>query len=262
MLYILIFIFGLTIGSFLNVIICRLETKKSIFFARSHCPKCGAILKWYDLIPIISFLIQKNRCRYCKKKISWQYPMVEIITGLLFLLIFFFNFAQDKNFHFINLSYYLIIVCFLIIIFVYDLRHYIIPDKIVFPGIIIALIYNFLNYGLLNTDYRLLLINLLSAFLASGFFLSLVLISKGKWMSLGDVKLVFLMGIILGWPSISFALLLSFFSGAIIGISLILFGKKGLKSQIPFGPFLSGATILVILLGSRLFYWFEALLYF
>jgi len=235
MLYIFILILGLIIGSFLNVVICRLETKESIFFTRSKCPKCGAVLKWYDLIPVISFLIQKGKCSYCGKKISWQYPVVEIVTGLLFVFVI----LIDPSLTF-RMIFYLIITCFLIIIFVYDLRHYIIPDKIVFPAIIISLIYRLDSIS--EIGYYLL-----SGFIPAVFFLSLIFISKGKWMGLGDVKLAFLMGLILGWPGILIALLLSFFSGAVIGICLILFGKKGLKSQIPFGPFLSGSTILVML---------------
>jgi len=240
MLYILIFILGLSVGSFLNVVICRLKTKETIIFNRSYCPKCRVILKWYDLIPVLSFLLQRRRCRYCKKKISWQYPVVEISTGLLFCLIF------NLQFTIFNLIYYFIIISFLIIIFVYDLKHYIIPNRIVYPGIIISLLY------LLFIAYDSLFLYLLSAFIASGFFLALVLVSKGKWMGLGDVKLAFLMGLILGWPSILLALFLSFLSGAVIGVGLIVFGKKGFKSQIPFGPFLAGSTILIMFYNLHL----------
>jgi len=249
MLYFLIFIFGLAIGSFLNVVICRLETNEPILIGRSHCPKCRTILKWYDLIPVFSFIFYKGKCCYCGKKISWQYPVVEIATGLLFLLIFNFQFSI------FNLIYYLIITCFLIIIFVYDLKHYLILDKIVFPGIIIAIIFNFL---LLSESWQF---SILSAFGASLFFLLLVLVSKGKWMGLGDVKFAFLMGLILSWPNILLGLFLSFFSGAIIGIILILFGKKGLKSQIPFGPFLVGATVFIMLYGQYLNTWYYNMLF-
>ena len=248
MSYFLIFIFGLIIGSFLNVVICRLKTKESIFFTRSKCPKCGVVLKWYDLIPVLSFLIQKGKCSYCRGKISLQYPIVEIITGLLFLQIFNFKFLILNEFlilNYLNLFYYFLIISFLIIIFVYDLRHYIIPDKIVFPAIIIAVIFN-LQFLIFN-QFLIFKFSILSALGAGLFFLSIVLLTKGKGMGLGDVKLAFLMGLILGWPSILIALLISFFPGSIIGICLILFGKKGLKSQIPFGPFLSGATIVVML---------------
>jgi len=234
MFFLFIFIFGLSVGSFLNVVICRLETKETIISNRSYCPQCRAVLKWYDLIPVLSFLFQKRRCRYCKKKISWQYPVVEIATGLLFLLIF------NLQFTIFDLIYYFIIISFLIIIFVYDLKHYIIPNKIVYPGIVISLLY------LLFVIQDSFFLYFLSAFIASGFFLALVLVSKGKWMGLGDVKLAFLMGLILGWPNIFLALFLSFLSGAVIGVGLIFFGKKGFKSQIPFGPFLAGSTILVM----------------
>jgi len=229
MLYFLIFIFGLSVGSFLNVVICRLETKESIVAKRSHCPQCGAVLKWYDLIPLLSFVFLLGKCRSCGKKINWQYPVVEIATGLLFLLFF-------------NLYFYLIIICFLIIIFVYDLKHYIIPNKVVFPAIILSFFYSIFIGSFLNF--------LLAALGASGFFLALVLVSKGRWMGMGDVKLAFLMGLILGWPNILAALFLAFLSGAVVGVALIIFGKKGLKSQIPFGPFLAGATVLVMLCGQ------------
>ena len=248
MIYFLIFIFGLAIGSFLNVVIYRLKTNESILIGRSHCPKCGAILKWYDLIPVLSFLIQKGECRYCQKKISFQYPLVEIITGLLFVLI-----LSKFGFDLLITYYLLLITCFLIVIFVYDLRHYLILDKIVFPAIIIVLFYQVFIGNFLNP--------FLSALLAGGFFLSLVIVSKGKWMGMGDVKFAILMGLILGWPNILLALFLSFFSGAIIGIILILFGKKGLKSQIPFGPFLVGSTILIMLYGHYLNTWYYNLLF-
>lgn len=242
MFYFFIFIIGLSVGSFLNVVIFRLETGESIVFQRSHCRQCGAVLRWYDLIPLLSFALALGKCRYCGRKINWQYPAVEIATGLLFLLIF------DISNLFIA-CYLLLITCFLIIIFVYDLKRYIIPDKIIYPAILIAFLFNLFNYGLRITNYGLLSY-FLAAILASSFFLSLVLISKGKWMGAGDVKLAFLMGLVLGWPNILTALFLAFLFGAIVGVALIIFGKKGLKSQIPFGPFLAGATILVMLFGG------------
>ena len=274
MLYFLIFIFGLSVGSFLNVVICRLETGESIISSRSHCPQCGAVLKWYDLIPLLSFIFLFGKCRFCRKKISWQYPAVEIATGLLFLSVILSVpsvilseaknlavFIQDPSLT-LRMIFYLITICFLIIIFVYDLRHYIISDKIVLPAITIAFIYQLSNlYPNPVEEYKLLIPYLLAALGASLFFLSLVLFSRGKWMGMGDVKLAFLMGLILGWPNILTALFLAFFSGAIIGVALIIFGKKGLKSQIPFGPFLSGATILVMLCGQYSVNWIAILVF-
>jgi len=264
MFYILIFLLGLSVGSFLNVVICRLETKEPIIRSRSRCPKCGALLKWFDLIPLISFLIQKGKCRYCGKKISWQYPLVELATGLLFLFVVLKSplatggsysiatgfFASLRMTMIMEPLFFLLVICFLLVIFVYDLKHYLIPDKIVYPAIIITL---------LNLGAKLLRIEelssqiytpLLAALLSSGFFLFLVLISKGKWLGLGDVKLAGLMGLILGWPNILLALFLAFMSGAIVGITLIVAGKKTMKSQIPFGPFLAGATLVIIIFGD------------
>lgn len=246
-IYLFIFLLGLAIGSFLNVVICRLETKEPIVKGRSHCPQCGAVLKWYDLIPVVSFLIQKGKCRYCGRGISWQYPAVEVFTGMVFVLIF-------HNFGFVDLlvsCFSSLVSCLLIIIFVYDLKHYIIPDKIVYPTILVAGIWHLVSgIFIQNTIYQLLT-TILSAFGAAVFFLLIVLVTKGKGMGLGDVKLAFLMGLALGWPSILLALFLSFMSGAVAGIGLMVAGKKDLKSQIPFGPFLAGSTILLIALNSQ-----------
>ena len=256
MFYILIFLFGLSIGSFLNVVIYRLESKEPILFSRSHCPKCGVLLKWFDLIPLVSFILTLGKCRYCGRKISYQYPLVELATGILFLMVF--NRFPISNFQILDSFFYLIIVSFLIVIFVFDLKHYLIPDKIIYPAIIIAL----LDLGLKGPNFWALKAQILAACLASGLFLSLVLISKGKWMGLGDVKLAGLMGLVLGWPNVLIALFLAFFSGAIVGIGLIMAGKKGLKSQIPFGPFLSGATLLIMVYGQYSTNLFQNLFYF
>ena len=272
-----IFIFGLIVGSFLNVVICRLKTKENFFLSRSHCPHCKKTLKWFDLIPVLSFISTFGKCRYCHKKISWQYPLVEIITGGLFLLIF--NFSayggsavggqfSISNFSLLNFCSLLIVycsllfvLCSLIVIFIYDLKHYIIPDKIVFPAIAAALIYQFTIYlpavttalqagDLRFTIYEGFLFVIFSAFLAAGFFFLIILISKGEWMGFGDVKLAFLMGLILGWPDILFALFLAFVLGALIGLILIGLKIKSIKSQIPFGPFLVAATIIMMLWGE------------
>jgi leader peptidase (prepilin peptidase)/N-methyltransferase len=144
MFYAFIFIFGLCVGSFLNVVINRLETSQSIFLTRSHCPQCKAILKWFDLIPVFSFLWLRGRCRYCGQKISWQYPLVELVTGILFVLVvylespnLFVGFPQQAEAsNLLVTGYWLLVICFLIIIFVYDLKYYLIPDKIIYPVII------------------------------------------------------------------------------------------------------------------------------
>jgi len=245
--YILIFVFGTIIGSFLNVIICRLNTRESILKNRSHCLFCKKKLSWYELIPIISFIIQLGKCRNCKKKISWQYPLVELVTGAIFLLII-------SNFFSLNALFLLFVSCFLIIIFVYDLKHYLVADIIIYPAIIVAFLYH-LQFSIFN--FQFLIFNyLLAGLITGGFFLTIVLISKGKWMGVGDVKIGVLMGLILGMPWVFIALSLAFFIGAIISIVLLAFKRKTLQSEIPFGPFLVLATFIVIFWGDILLNWY------
>jgi prepilin signal peptidase PulO-like enzyme (type II secretory pathway) len=251
------FVLGLFAGSALNCIIYRLKTGENFWWGRSFCPKCRHVLKWYDLVPVFSFLALKGKCRYCRGKISWQYPLVEISTALIFLLIFNFEFQISNQFSIFNFQnifnaiYLAIISSFLIIIFVYDLKHYIIPDKILFPAIGIVFLYNLI----LNSKF-LILNSLFSAFGAMAFFLLIFLISKGKWMGFGDVKLAFFMGLFLGYPNVLVALFLAFFFGAIIGIGLILAKKKDFKSEVPFGPFLIIGTFLALFWGDKLINWY------
>ena len=239
--YIFVFFFGLIVGSFLNCVIYRLEEGKSFLKGRSFCPDCKHTLSWQDLIPLLSFLILKGKCRYCKKPISWQYPLVELATGILFILILNFSTRPGGVILFV-------VSCFLIVIFVYDLKHYIIPDKIIYPAIAIALIFNF-QFSIFNYS-------IFSAFGAAAFFLAIVLVSRGKWMGVGDIKLAFLMGLILGFPNILAALFLAFLIGAIIGVGLIVSQKKTLKSEVPFGPFLVTGTFIALFWGENIINWY------
>jgi prepilin signal peptidase PulO-like enzyme (type II secretory pathway) len=252
---------GLFAGSALNCIIYRLKTGENFWWGRSFCPKCRHVLKWYDLVPVFSFLALKGKCRYCREKISWQYPIVETSTGLIFLLISNFS-AQGgpasggqfpiSNFYELMTTLYLLLIsCLLIIIFVYDLKHYLIPDKILFPAIGIVFLYNLI----LNSKF-LIFNSLFSALGAMAFFLLIFLVSRGRWMGFGDVKLVFFMGLFLGYPNILVALFLAFFFGAIIGIGLILARKKNFKSEVPFGPFLIIGTFLALFWGEKLINWY------
>lgn len=264
--YFLLFIFGLCVGSFLNAVIWRLEKNKSIIFGRSHCPYCRKFLEWYDLIPVLSFLFLRGRCRYCDEKISWQYPLVEIATGVLFVAVANFQFSIFNKFSITNyqlpisLLFWLYLASVLIVIFVYDLKHFIIPDKIVFPAIAISIGYHVLNI-MYAQNYVLYVIRdalynyFGSALLVSVLFLALVLVSRGKWMGMGDVKLAFLMGLILGWPDILIALFLASVLGAIVGLAMIFSGKKTLKSQVPFGPFLAAGTFIALFWGGQLLNW-------
>ncbi len=241
-LYSIIFLFGLIVGSFLNCIIYRLEVGKSFLGGHSFCPYCKHELVWHDLIPVFSFLMLKGKCRYCQKPISIQYPLIELTTAILFVLVF-----NSQNL--LNTGYLLLTTSFLIIIFVYDLKHYIIPDKVIFPAILTSFLFLF-------TTNSLLLNTILSAFGASFFFLLIYLISQGQWMGFGDVKLSFLMGLHLGFPNILVALFSAFFTGAIIGLILIAQNKKTLKSMVPFGPFLVFGTFLAMFYGELIINWY------
>jgi len=245
MFEIFIFLFGLIIGSFLNCVIYRIEKKKSLK-GRSFCPHCKKKIAWYDLFPVISFFILKGQCRNCGKTISWQYPLVEFGTGVLFVII------TGLRISFLSQFFLLIISCLLIIIFVYDLKHMIIPDRIMFPVIAITFIYQLINLRLAIVDH------LLTGFIICFLFLFIVIISKGKWMGGGDVKLAFLIGLLLGFPDSIIALFLSFLLGAIIGMILIIKKNKTLKSEVPFAPFLIVGMFIALLWADKIIqYYFK-----
>jgi len=259
-----VFIFGLFIGSFLNVLSDRFPKGEAVVKGRSHCDKCRKTLVWHDLIPLLSFVFLKGKCRYCKTSLSFYYPIVELTTGILFMLTTFFVFngsqffplrqvfEEQAIFNFqllIPLIYYLFIVSSLIVIFFADLKYGIIPDKIIFPVIFISII-----YLILNTQYAVLS-HLFSALGACLFFLflSLIKIKKRESMGIGDVKFAFLMGLILGFPNIIVSLYIAFLTGAIVGCILILWRKKRVfGTSIPFGPFLVTGTLGAIFYGEIL----------
>jgi prepilin signal peptidase PulO-like enzyme (type II secretory pathway) len=255
---VLIFIIGLCIGSFLNALIYRLETSKKICFGRSICIYCKKTLSWKELFPLLSFIIQKGKCKDCKKKISWQYPLVELVTGFLFLYSFFYVFSFQLLYDnwllaISNLLIYWFIIAVLIVVFVYDLKHKLILDKVMIPGIIIVFVLQlFLGVLLLNL--------LLAGLIGGGFFLIQFLLSKGKWIGGGDIRLGVFMGFVLSWPNILVGLFIAYFIGAFASVILILSKKKGLKSQVPFGPFLAVGTLVSMFLGSQLVEWYLRLL--
>ncbi|MFH1393070.1 MAG: prepilin peptidase, partial [Patescibacteria group bacterium] len=206
-------LFGLVFGSFLNVIIYRLKTRQNIIFDGSFCPECKKKLKWFDLVPLLSFIYLRGRCRYCHKKISWQYPIVEILSGLIWVFAW-------------NSIYHIFILSALLVIAVYDFKWRIIPDKIVYPAIAVALIYNVFNFPLDKGGLWGVLLTAAAAFL---FFFLIFYFSKGGAMGLGDVKLAFLIGLFLSPLLAITAFMLAFVIGAVFGIILIGLGKKSLK---------------------------------
>jgi prepilin signal peptidase PulO-like enzyme (type II secretory pathway) len=198
-----------------------------------------------------------GKCRYCKKKISWQYPIVEIATALIFLLILAFS-----HYALLNIVFLFYVFSVLIIIFVYDLKHYLIPDKVLFPAIIIAFLFRILNlFRISDFGFRIFTGYIAAIIIAAGFFLFIFLISRGKWMGFGDVKLAVLLGLVLGFPNILVGLFLAFLFGAIIGVIIMALKKKGLKSEIPFGPFLIAGTFVALLWGQQIINWYLSLIF-
>lgn len=285
---ILIFLLGLAVGSFLNVVIFRWE--KGNFLGRSHCPKCGHILKWYELVPVLSFIIQRGKCRKCRMPISWQYPLVELSTGVLFALIFskfaswpafIVVFRQFDFYYFgiyLTLLFWFFALSVLICASVFDFREYIIPNKIVFWGAIISFFHAIAVNFFANTVYFLYPKNgfnflypyaeifnrlsgsifyyLIGAVLASGFLWIIYLLTRGKGIGFGDVKFGIFLGLAFGWPDILMVLILAFIIGAVWGLLLVIMGRKKMKGMLPFGPFLSFGAILTILIGGMIIKWY------
>lgn len=286
--YSFLFILGSCIGSFLNVISDRLENGESILFGRSHCESCKNKLHAHDLIPVFSFMLLRGRCRYCKEKLSYTYLLSELLTGSIFVFTaFHLNLIKDlNNFSVLSYVYLLIVFCAYIIILLSDFKFRLIPDKVVVPAIILisgALIFNgfftyFSTYARLKSDpLGIYLIKvgymgnvlhplitgtvyvLVSSILIALFFWFLIFITKGRGMGFGDVKLGFLIGLFNGWPNSILAIFLGFFSGAVFSLILMLFGKKGMKDTIAFGPFLILGSFVSFFWGSQIIKWYLGL---
>jgi prepilin signal peptidase PulO-like enzyme (type II secretory pathway) len=249
MILTIIFIFGAMIGSFLNVVILRFGTENSIVTGGSKCPSCGKGLKWFELVPILSWIFLLGRCSKCKKSISFQYPLVELATGVLFVMqyVFFFDSSKDWIPAFAGMTMGWAALALLVAIFVYDLYHKIIPDTWSYSFGILGLIYMFLNFE--GWDLIAPLVFFIPFYL-------LWRISNGAWIGLGDGKLAFGIGAFLGLVHGLSAIILSFWIGAIFAIALLLIDSlrsKGknitMKSEVAFGPFMIIGFLVVYFLG-------------
>ena len=255
------FIFGAIIGSFLNVVLYRLHTGKSLD-GRSHCMSCGKILAWYELFPVVSYLLQRGKCRGCGAYVPVRYLVVELLTGLSFVAVWYL-FASNL----LLLVLYLVLVSVFVVIVVYDIRHTIIPDELTLMVGAVALI--FLGYEfILTKDVVLTLMSVLAGSSASFFFWGLWFISKGKWIGFGDAKLALPLGMMVGLGGVFSMVVLSFWIGAAISLTLLGFeralkrGKTNLhflrspltiKSEVPFAPFLIAGFLLVQFLHADIF---------
>jgi len=248
MISVFIFIFGLLIGSFANVVIYRQEKGKSFVFGRSACPNCKKMIAWYDNIPLLSFAVLGGRCRHCRKPISWQYPIVELTAGLIFLWLFY---RFGLTWHFASLA---VFSFFLLVIFVYDLKHMLILDKVSLPAMAIAFIINlWLGLGFLNLIY--------AAAIGAGFFAAQYFISRGKWVGDGDIRLGALMGLMLGVKFLLVALFLAYLIGAVFAVFALIAKRFQMSSAVAFGPFLALGTFITFLYGQEILDWYLKLLY-
>jgi len=238
----LFFILGACVGSFLNCIIYRVENKENFLKGRSYCPKCKHFLGFWDLIPILSFVVLGGKCRYCREKISFQYPLVEIFTAFSFVFGFFF-------FKGISILFFLIFSCLLILALFFDLKKYEIPDSILYSLVFVGFLLLLFNFFSKKISLFEIFLSLLPAFV---FFL-IIFISKEKLMGWGDFYILLSLSSFLGWPKILSAIFFATILGAIFGMILILLSKKSLKSQIPFAPFLVFGFFVSILTEKILF---------
>ncbi|WP_047809750.1 A24 family peptidase [Desulfosporosinus acididurans] len=243
-------VLGVIIGSFLNVVIYRVPKEESIVSPGSHCPKCGQALRAWELIPIISYLIQRGRCRSCRAKVSWRYPMVELLTGCFFYLAGTLGFLMGL--HPARVLLNLVFISFLIALSFIDLDTYRLPDVLTIPLWGLGLLGAFLIPGS-PSGWE----SILSSLGAGGFF-GLIAKFYPQGLGLGDVKLVAALGAFLGFHGIFLAVFSGSLLGAIVGLVFLGTGQKGFRQQIPFGPYLSLGAVLALLWGTRIFDWYWA----
>jgi leader peptidase (prepilin peptidase)/N-methyltransferase len=251
--YFTIALFGLIFGSFLNVVICRLPRNESIVLPRSHCMSCGKMIPWYDNIPILSFILLRGKCRFCRSSVSIQYPIIEVFTALLMMAVFWkYGYTADALIH-------IILILFLIPISVIDIQTGLILNKLTIPGFVAGIViilalhperWKEIPIGALSGGALLFLL----AFAGKVFF-------KRESVGMGDVKLLVLIGAYLGFPEV----IIAFYLGVLIAFVYIIIAfsanKIKLGETFPFGPFIASGTIIFILWGDQIIRWFSRLIH-
>lgn len=275
MVILLLALLGLCLGSFVNALVWRIREqagegqrskaknqKYSILSGRSMCTECQHPLAWYDLIPVISWLTLAGKCRYCKKPINVQYPIVELITAILFVASYvFWPTSLNGPLATLNFVFWLVYITGFIALTIYDLKWMILPNRITYPLLGLAVTQLVLNAMLNNGGWIIVWQSLLGVACLGGLFYLLYQISNGKWIGGGDVKLGYLLGLMAGGPTNSVLILfLSSVIGTVVALPLLLTGKYSKTSKLPFGPFLITATVIVVLFGSHIIGWYKQLL--
>jgi leader peptidase (prepilin peptidase) / N-methyltransferase len=244
-------LFGLCIGSFLNVVIYRLPLRQSLATPPSRCRQCGYSLRWFDNIPVLSWVLLRGRCRKCGVSVSWQYPLVELITAALFVLVVWLTPIGPL------MAARLLLVCILIALFGIDLEHQILPNSITLPGIVIGLLFSLVA----PPGWKDAVIG---ALLGAGILYAIAgayyLWRGEEGMGMGDVKMLAMIGAFLGWKAVLVTLVLASFSGAIVGVILMSAQRGGMKFALPFGTFLAIGTLIAMFAGDPLIAWYAGFL--
>lgn len=244
MLYIILFVLGAAWGSFLNAATIRIQNGKTFVTGRSACMRCGTGINWHDLIPIAGYLLLGGKCRSCRGRISARYIAVEFFVAGLFVL---GAFAAHTP---LEALLYLAVVSFFTVLFLYDASTYLVPDKIVVPAIIII--------GLLNMQATGSVLSLLLGSLFGGaWFLAQFLVSRGRWVGGGDIRLGVLMGVLLGHQMVWLSLGIAYIGGSIIAIALVLARRARLNGKVPFATFLLPAAFVAWMWGAEIFAWYR-----
>jgi len=258
-----VFIFGLMAGSFMNVCIYRIPREKSVVKPRSSCPQCGRLIRWYDNIPLLSYCVLGGKCRICKAVISFRYFLVELLTGISFVLFFYYGYVNGG----IPLSViYIYFVSSLIVCTFIDFEFYIIPDSISLSGIGVGLLAGLLVPQMLGevTHLKGLLFSFIGALVGGGVLFIIAIVAeyilKKEAMGMGDVKLMAMIGAFIGWKLVLLTLFFSSLIGSVIGIILIVAGKANMQSKIPFGPYICLGAIIALFFGNLLTDWYIGLI--
>lgn len=246
----LVFIFGLCLGSFLNVVILRLKSGESLM-GRSQCPKCHKQLAWYHNLPLLSFAWLRGRCAFCHEPISWQYPLVEAASALIWL----FGYLKFGTSGWLDVVAFGIFGSFLLALFVFDLRWYELPDELTLTGIAVALV---INFGRGYAPIELLA----STGAGALFFAFQYFVSRGRWVGDGDIRLGAMIGAMAGtYLGLGVALMLAYAAGSVFGLAFVVLRRRSLQSQLPFGAFLAPAAVAALIWAGELWQWYSGLLW-
>ncbi len=273
MVVIILIVFGLIAGSFINALVWRvfeqdkLKSQKrksaeindfSIVHGRSMCPKCKHILNAKDLIPVLSWVYLRGKCRYCRTSISSQYPIIEIVTAGLFIASYKWWPDQITDYHIAVFTIWLFLLTGLIALAVYDIRWKLLPNRIVYPLIYLAFVQAVVRVVFSTNPLHSMLYGVLAVIIGGGIFYILYQISGGKWIGGGDIRLGALLGLIVFSPSEAFLMIfLASFMGSILSLPVLLTGRIKKDTKIPFGPFLIAATIITVLFGNHIIHWYQ-----